>query len=896
MWSDLRVRLRSVFRRRRAEAELRDELAFHLEQAVRRNLERGMEPEEARRHAQLELGGLEQIKEECRDARGVNLIEDLGRDFRYAGRRLLRDWRFSAAAVVVLTLGIGANTAIFSVVNAALFRKQPFEEPERLVNVYQNAGEEGLPQASSYPVYRDIADYGDLFTGVAAASFPIGVRYEAGDGLKPAVAEYATSTYLSVLGLRPTLGRWFGEGEDEPGPEPAAVLSHHAWRTKFGAGRDVVGRTLRVDGVPVTIVGVGPERFSATLPVGIVTDFWLSIASLPSLSGPSVSNDLGHLTRGAHGGAFLVKARLRPDVSVPQVRAAMDALGERLAAEFPDQDPGKGFTVLTEDEVRIHPLFDEALAPGATVLLACVALVLAIACSNLATLLIVRGAARSRELSLRLSLGATRAQVIRHLLAESVLLAIPGGLAGCLLAAAGVRALGRLDLPLVMDLGLDIRVLGFTVALTLLTGLAVGLAPALKATRVDLLSAIRDEGGALALDRRWFSLKNALVVSQVVVSFLLLVGTSFLVRMLADARAQEVGFAVDGVAMLETDARYAGYSGERARRVAEDLRERVANLPGVESTALMVGSPLRVVASALVVTDAAESAPRLSWLWAGPGTFETLEVPVLYGRVFDHRDRADAPRVAVVNESMARVYFGAVNAVGRRFRFEAEPDSWFEVVGVVRDTLTADLGEKVRPLLFRSYEQAGHIPSTVLARTTLRSSSLVGDMQRELRAIDPALPVITSKTMARQLDDSLRALEVVAAFLGGLGAVGLALACVGLYAVVAFAVSQRAREVGIRTSLGARGAQVVWAISRDVAKLLAFAVATGTALSMVAILILGRADLSQPAPGVHIHTPTIDAGTLPFVALIMVAVGVAAAVLPARRAAKANPLVALRHQ
>lgn len=888
MWSDLRIRLRSLVRRRRTETELQDELAFHLEQAVRRNIEQGMTRDEAERRARIELGGLEQIKEECREARGVTPIDDLGRDMRHATRRLLRDWRFSLAATIVLTLGIGANTAIFSVVNAALFRKQPFAEPERLVNIYQNLGEEGLPQATSLPDFRDIAAYSDLFSEVAATRIEP-VRYDAGQGVRPAVAEFATSKHLSVLGLRPSLGRWFDEGDDAPGPQATAVLSHHSWRMKFGSDHGILGRTLQINGVPVTVVGVGPEELNATLPIGIVTDFWLSIASLPS-----VSDRPDDLTR--EGDAFLVKARLQPGVTVPQVRAAMDGLSQRLAAEFPDEDAGRGFTVLTEHEVRIHPMLDQALAPGATVLLVTVALVLAIACSNLATLLIVRGAARARELSLRLSLGATRSQVVRHLLAESVLLAVPGGVAGCLLAAAAVRLLGRLDLPLVMDLHLDVRVLAFTVVLTLLTGVAIGLAPALKTTRLDLLPALRDEGGALTLDRRWFSVKNALVVSQVVVSFLLLVGTSFLVRTLLSARAQEVGFAVDGVALLETDARYAGYSSQEARALHEELRQRIAKLPAVRSTALSVGTPLRVVTCSLVETDAALSGPGLCWAWAGQGTLETLDIPVLYGRSFDGRDRPETPPVAMINESAALQYFGVANAVGRRFRFEKEPDSWFEVIGVVPDTLTTDLGEAMRPLLLRSFEQAGIAPTTVLARTALGSPQLLGDMQRELRSLDAALPVINAKTMARQLEDSLRALEIISVFLGGLGVVGLALACVGLYAVVAFAVSQRALEVGIRTSLGARTSQVTWAISRDVAKLLGFAVASGAALSFIAILALRQADLSKPAPGINLTVPTIDAGTLPLVALIMLAVGVAAAFWPAHRAAKADPLVVLRHQ
>ena len=319
MWSDLRIRLSSLFRRGRAEGQLDDELRFHLEQAEERNLARGMDAAEARRQARIELGGFEQIKEECRDARGVTLVENLARDVRHAARRLTRDWRFSVAAVVVLTLGIGANTAIFSVVNAALFREQPFVEPERLVHLYQNVGihgggEAGTPEATSYPAYRDMAAFTDLFSGVTAATIPFPVRYQTGEGLRPALAELATANYLEVLGLRPALGRWLDPREDEPGAEPVAVVNHQTWRKRFGADPDLVGRTLRINGQPVTIVGVGPRGFHASMPAGIVTDLWLSISSAPAVfGGPPV------LERGA--GMFLVKARLRDGVEVPRVRA-----------------------------------------------------------------------------------------------------------------------------------------------------------------------------------------------------------------------------------------------------------------------------------------------------------------------------------------------------------------------------------------------------------------------------------------------------------------------------------------------------------------------------------------------------------------------------------------------
>lgn len=467
--------------------------------------------------------------------------------------------------------------------------------------------------------------------------------------------------------------------------------------------------------------------------------------------------------------------------------------------------------------------------------------------------------------------------------------------------------LSRADLPVLVDFALDLRVLAFTVILTIVTGLAVGLAPALRVRHLDLLPALREDNEALSLERNWFSLKNALVVVQVVVSFLLIVGTSFFIRMLSENRAKEVGFAVGGVAMVETDPRYAGYSSERAQRVMEEFRDRVSILPGVESVSLVAGTPMTSSGGMVVDEDGdPETGEWLPFVWADSETFKTLGIPLLYGRTFDEHDRADMPAVALVNESMARRYFGTVDAVGQRFSpakqaahldspTEEGPDS-FEVIGVVADTLLADLGGDPGPVHFRSLVQAAKAPTTLVARSSRDASSLLGAMQRELGAIDPDLPAIRAKTMQAQLDDSLATLELVVAFLGSLGAVGLTLACIGLYSVVSYAVAQRSREVGIRTALGGRTSQVTWAISRDVAKLLAAAVAAGTALSMLGIRLLSTVNLSKPAAGVHVNMPTIDATTLPAIALILLAVGLAATWIPARRAAKADPLSVLRHE
>jgi predicted permease len=452
-----------------------------------------------------------------------------------------------------------------------------------------------------------------------------------------------------------------------------------------------------------------------------------------------------------------------------------------------------------------------------------------------------------------------------------------------------------------VDFSLDYRVLAFALVLSLVTGVIFGLAPAFTATRVDLVTSLRDDGQTRSAEHRWLTLKNALVVFQVAVSAVLLAGTSVFLQMVVAARAQRAGFAVAGVAMLETDVRYAGYSGVRAAAVYEELRRRVAATPGVQSAVLTRGQPMDVTGLPLVIEGAAMAGPAIvgaGMIWAGAGFFETLRIPILFGRAIDERDREGAPRAAVISETMARQYFGGVNAVGRRFRIDQDPN-WIEVVGVARDTGTSDLGDDLLDptpqLFYRSPAQSGQSPNTVVARTSLDAAALVGSMQRELRALDPALPVFAAETMGQHLEKSLMATRAGAAFLGGLGAVGLLLAGIGLYAVIAFAVSRRSREIGIRMALGARSQQVVWTVARDVAALIGAGTGVGMVLSVLLILVMRG--FSNPAPGVGnlvIYRPTVDPLGLLAVAAFIAIVGMAAAFIPARRAARMDPLIALR--
>ena len=891
LWHIFQSRVRSLLFSNRREDDLAEELRLHIEQQAEYWITQGVDPAEARLRARRQFGNVESMKEASRDARGTAAWDAFVGATRHAARRLLRDWRFSVPAVLLLGLGIGANTAIFSVVNATLFRPSPFADSERMVEVYQNT-KEGPPGTNTYPVYLDMATATNVFAHVMAVTPPLTVSYRDGNGpVRSGSAEYTTPTFSAVLGVQPSLGRWFTADEERQGAPLVAVVGHRAWTTQFGADPGVIGRTVYVQGLPTTIVGVGPEGYRSTFEIGVVTDFWLPIAS-----------GLGPLTsvRRAAEAPFIVKARLRDGVTRAQAQVAMDVLGRRLAAEYPGEDPGTGISVYATDDVRVHPQLDTFLFALASLVLAVVGLVLAVACSNLATLLLVRAATRAKEVSIRLAIGATRWQVVRHLLAESLLLSLAGGVAGCTLAWWLIRSLRAVELPMTVDFSLDVRVLAFAVVLSGITGVLFGLAPALHATRLDLLSVIRGDGQAGPSGRRWFTLRNGLVAFQVTASVVMLTATGAFMQVGAAARDQRLGYKVEGVAWLETDARYSGYTAGRATAVYEELRRRVAALPGVQAVTLTQDAPMTSNTVSVVIEGAgsAERVVNAGSRQAAPGFFDVMRIPILVGRAIDTRDRSGSPRVAVITESLARTHFGGLNAIGRRFRVDFQRE-WIEVVGIAPDTSTNAPGQE-RQVFFYSVEQAT-VPgpprgSVIIARTSGDASALVRDLQRELLAVDPSLPVLAAMTMKQRVEQAQEAPNAVALSLGALGALGLLLAGVGLYAVIAFAVSQRSQEIGIRMALGAQSSDVVRDVARDVALVLGAGAGVGLVFSiMVTLGLRALSDFSTGGVNIDFHPPTIDALQLAAIVAFIAAVGVAAAFVPARRAARLNPLIALRH-
>jgi putative ABC transport system permease protein len=501
----------------------------------------------------------------------------------------------------------------------------------------------------------------------------------------------------------------------------------------------------------------------------------------------------------------------------------------------------------------------------------------------------------------RLALGASRRPLLAHQLTESVALAVAGGLGGLVLAHWTIRLIGLLDLPITVDFSLDYRVFGFALGLSLVTGIAFGLVPALKATAVDLVRALRDEGPTLSTGRRWLTAKNMLLTVQVAVSMVLLAATGLLIRSFVEASGQEMGFALDGVAMLETDARYAGYDAAGSEAVYNELVERIRAIPGVEAATRSLGAPVEdfLGSRALIIdgyepADGEQSVP-VQWMMAGPDYFETLQIPILFGRGFEQLDRQDSPRVAIINETMAQRYFGTRNAVGRRFRYDGESES-VEVVGVAANILQELVAsEPIQARFYRTWTQAEIPATTVIARGSIDAGILLAAMHRELIALDPTLPEIRARTMAAHVEDSTRMGRFLIGALGGLALLGMALAGVGLYAVVSYGVTNRFREIGIRMALGAKPAQVVRIVARDVSVLVGVGVGLGIAMTVGGIVTLGVLAANASDVGNIIQPSANYPWTVLVVALVMLGVGLLAAYLPARRAATVNPLEALRH-
>jgi predicted permease len=806
-------------------------------------------------------------------------------DIKYAVRRLVRSPGFTLVAVLSLALGIGANTAMFSLVNAVLLRDLPVRAPEELVEVYTSE-EDGYPYAtSSYPDFADLRDRNDVFEDVVGTRTFL-TRLELGERPQVAFGEAVSWNYFSALGVPMALGRSFVEEEDlTPGTNPVTILGYRTWQRDFGGDPAILGRSIRLDGRPYTVVGVAPEAFTGSMPV-MVTGLYL-----PTMQVEALGAFEGQMSRRSSRSMFL-KARLKPGVTVEQANASLEALSAALAEEHPESNQGRVISALPTGDVALHPLVDRVLRPVAALLLAVVALVLVIACANLASFLLARAEDRRKEIAVRLALGAGRVALIRQLLMETVLLAVLGGAAGILLADWTLGILMSfqppLPVPVDFDVSLDRTVLLFTAGVSLVAGIAFGLAPALQATNPDVAPTLKNEGTGGGKPRR-VTLRSGLVVAQVALSFVLLIGAGLFVRSLQKAQRIDPGFDIGPAAMVWPFPEISGYdTDEEVRALYRELEERLLAHPAIDHVAfadrLPLGAGIQTSGYVLpgVPADSRDGDYDLDNTHVSPGYFDAMGVPLLQGRPFTEDDLV-GERVAIVSEAFVRRFYPGEDIVGRTI--EDGSGDPLRIVGVARDTKVRTLGEAPRPFVYELVGQSGGFGVEVVVKGTGTGAQLLEAARSVVEEVDPGLVLMEAKTMNEHLALMLFPPRMAAMLLSVFGALALALAAIGIYGVVSHAVAKRTRELGIRMSLGASARDVVRMAIGGGMRLVAIG-------AVVGVLMAGTVSwsISRFLYGIG----TTDLATFAGIPVLLTLVALVAAWVPARRASAVDPVTALR--
>jgi predicted permease len=927
-FSSIRTLWDFLLRRSRVEAEMEEEFRSHLRSRADDMERQGISRAEAERQARVEFGGCQRYKEECRDALGSRLLGELIADVRYGMRQLRRNPGFTAVTILTLALGIGANTAIFSLFDAVMLRPLPVRDPAQLVMFRWQARH--FPQNKNYfsfgdcaysftgtsgcnfplPVFEEIRSRTKFFSGVAAFAGPLTLRL-VGNG-PPTVAngELVSGSYFSTLGVRPAIGRLIGPDDDSQTASPVVVLSYAYWERAFGGSKSVIGRTVILGSVPFTIVGVSSRSFTRLSP-GKTQDFWLPIAPSRRLTVSFWGLNLQQAENKRTWWVVLL-GRLKSGASRAQAQAAASVIFHNEVMNVggkpmfePQDDPAVTLVPAQKGLTGERHLFTKALY----ILMVAVGLILLIACANVAGLLLARGRGRQREMAVRLAVGAGRARIARQLLTESILLSALGGLLGVTFAYWGVRVLaqlmwGHMSAPISFTVGPDWRILAFVVSATLLTGILFGLAPALRGTRMDLTPALKENAAAsqesASQSRRWFHLGDALVVAQVGLCVVLLAGAGLLVRTLQNLWATNPGFDRHNLLVFGVDPTSLGYKDAQIRNLYAEMRSHLAALPGVTSVSYSTFPMLANWSSTANVYIEGHSAKSttVDMVSPGPGFFRTLRQPILEGRAFTAEDfqqaveaneaeskkKSGPPMPVLVNRMFARVYFPNQSPLGKRIWEDKSRKHEWEIVGVVGNAKITDLRQVIDPTVY--------VPDTggqafFQLRTAGDPSTLIPTVRDLMSRVDTHLPIFDVATQSQEISDTLddENFNLVVRGSSVFGFLGLLLASVGLYGLLSFEVGRRTREIGIRMALGARKDEVLAMIARQGLKLTLIGLTIG---------IAGAYGLTRFMSSLLYGVRPTDPLTFIAVALILFAVALVACYVPARRAAKVDPMVALR--
>jgi predicted permease len=877
---ELRYIVRRLVYRRRADRELDEEIRAHLEMEIDRNIADGMSPEEARLAARRAFGSVALSKEDSRAIWGLRSLEILWQDLRYGARLLLKNPGFTSLAALTLALGIGANTAIFTLLDKALIRPLPVERPNQLVTFVEDAS--GTPGTFSYPMYAELRARDDVLSGVVAYHQQ---PFSLSDGsvTERVIGQIVSGDYFTVLGVRPALGRFFLPEEDRtPGTHPVIVISQGLWRRRFGADPAVIGKTMSLNERRYTVIGVTPSEFTGTTR-GTVNDVYVPIMMQADTA----------MLNNRNAGWLLLIGRLKPNVSREQAQSALTTPVDDAAKAFPDKaadkigDPTKVFLM---DGGRGHMDRVNDLAAPLKLLMGVVGFVLLIACANIANLSLARASARRKEIAVRLAIGAGRWRVVRQLLTESAILAALGCGGGLLVAQWLTGFLLGFQqqtnyIPRALDGSLDERALGFTLGLSLVTGIVFGLAPALVASRPDFAAALKSDTPGLWSAARRSGLRNLLVVTQVALSIVVLIGAGLCVKSLRTLQAIDTGFEPAKVVTASFDLGRSEYSEERGRQFISQLSQRVAALPGVESVSFAVivaFSDVPWISPATIEGYQPQPNERMAfdYNFVGPNYFQTVGSSILRGREFTAQDTAGAPRVFMINEATAQRYWPGQEAVGKRLNRG-------EVIGVVRNSKEKGLTMDARPAIYAPLLQSFIPDLTLHVRTATPSQTLLAAVRREIQALDPALPVYNIGTLAQQKDGMLYTERLAATLLTLFSLLALSLAAIGIYGVLSYSVAERTREMGVRLALGAS--------PRD---LLALVIGQGLTLTLIGLIIgLGASfALTRLIAKLLYGVSATDPLTFVVIPLLLTGVALLACWLPARRATRVDPLVALRYE
>jgi len=820
-------------------------------------------------------------------------METVWQDVRYAFRTIVRNPGFAAVAVLSLALGVGANTTIFTLLNAMLLSPLPVERPSELVAAFtvdqQTAGGFGNTGPMSFPNFKDFRERNEFLADIAAYTFPNQVSVITGTTPQPAFAELVTGNYFSVLGVKAAKGRVFTGDEDVTrGGAPVVVLSHGFWQRRLGGDPAAVGRVMPINGASFTIVGITPDGFKGINAL-ISPDMWVPSMMyaqvLPAQTRTWIDERRALL--------FFAAGRLKPGATIRQAEANLKTIASALEKEYPAPNRGRSAALRPLVEATIFPGIRDLFVLGGAVLMTVVGLVLLIACSNVANLLMARASARSQEIAVRIAIGASRARLFRQLLTESAVLALLGGVLGVGVAVAARDGIWALRPPFLadnfVDLTIDARVLAFTAAVSLVTGLVFGAVPAMRASRPDLVDALKEETRGAGTGRRRATLGRALVVVQVALSVVALVAAGLFLRSLGRANQIDPGFDVEHVAAVAVNAGQGGYDGERAKQFFRTVHDRVAVMPGVQSTAFGSSAPFTGSLQKTIIKEGENPEAMSARVLAvvnvtTPGYLQTMRIPLLKGRDFADTDRETSLRVAIVNQTFADRIWPNEDPIGKRFRFFTDT-AYRQVIGVAKNSKYQTLGEDPQPAAYTPLEQDFSDAMILLVRTAGDPAAALGTAQREIRSIDAQVPLQNPFPMRELLKQSLWPARLAAILLGIVGALALTLASIGLYGVMAYAVTQRTREIGVRMAMGANRSQVLRMVLQQAMTLVAIGLVVGVAGALALARVVNRLLFGMSG---------IDPVTFFGVALLLTLVAMLASAFPAWRASRLDPIRALR--